>query len=59
MFQNFTGVLDLSGKGRAVLNVPKSAALVGLHIHNAFVTLAPAAPFGVASISNSISFEIR
>jgi len=59
LFQDYTGVLDLNGRGRAVLNVPKSTALIGLRIHNAFVTLAPAAPFGVASISNSIHFEIR
>ena len=58
IFSNYSGVLDSTGQGTAALNIPKETALVGYHIHSAFVTLDMSAPSNIKSISNTFSFVI-
>ena len=59
VFQGYAGVLDAQGGGQAALNVPALPALVGIALHSAFVTLNPAAPFGLEAISNRHAVTIR
>jgi beta-propeller repeat-containing protein len=58
IFQGYQGVLDNRGRGKANINIPNVAALVGLRLHTAFVTLDPLSPSGVRSISDTFSFTI-
>jgi len=58
VFLNYTGVLDASGKAKAQIKIPNLPALKGVRIHSAFITLNPAAPSGVSSISNTATFSI-
>jgi hypothetical protein len=59
IFDGYAGVLDYSGKGTARLNIPNVAALKGIKIHSAFVTLQASAPSGVSTISSTYSFDIQ
>ena len=58
IFSSYRGMLDGQGQASASIRIPGSPALVGLRIHTAFITLGPAAPFGIRSISNTFSFTI-
>jgi len=58
IFQGYQGVMDNRGRGKANINIPTVAALVGLRLHTAFVTLDPLSPSGVRSISDTYSFTI-
>jgi len=58
VFVNYSGVLDPAGKAQGFILIPNSAVLVGLRIHNAFVTLDPKSPFGLRSISGSETLAI-
>ena len=59
VFQDYSGYLDMAGKATARLNIPNAAALKGIKIYNAFMTLQASAPAGVASISNNFDFTIQ
>ena len=58
IFQNYTGTLDAAGTANAAFAIPNAAPWMGLTIHSAFLTLNPAAPLGIQSISNTDSFTI-
>ena len=58
IFSGFRGVFDAKGMAMAAIHIPNDPALIGLRIHTAFVTLDPAAPSGIRSISNAFSFTI-
>jgi hypothetical protein len=58
VFQGYAGSLDAQGEGKAKLAIPNIPTLKGIRIYTAFVTLLPAAPSGVSSISNSFLFTI-
>lgn len=59
IFSGYQGVLDSAGKASAAIHIPSSpAALVGNRVHTAFITYDPAAPSGIMSISNTLSFTI-
>lgn len=58
VFVDFSGKLDAAGKATARLKIPNHAALKGLRIYNAFVTLDVNAPFGVGLISSTERFSI-
>ena len=58
VFQDYSGNLDASGKGKARLNIPSLPELVGVRLHSAFLALLATAPSGVKSISNTFSFTI-
>lgn len=59
VFANYSGALDTSGRGKASLVIPNIAALKGLKIHTAFVTVGASAPSGISSISNTVAFTIQ
>ena len=59
VFQGYAGTLDGSGAGAAKILIPNNAALIGVRLHTAFVTLAASAPSGVKSISNTFTFTIQ
>ena len=56
IFQNFSGVLDASGKATAAINIPNFAALDQLRIYTAFVTIKVGAPSNIQTISNTFVF---
>jgi len=58
IFSGYSGVIDRSGQASASVRIPNSLALVGVRIYSAFVTLSPAAPSGIKSISNTFIFSI-
>lgn len=58
VFVGYAGVLDGAGAGVASLRVPPFAALSGQVIFTAFVTLDPAAPLGIRSVSNAVRLSI-
>jgi len=58
VFQGYAGAIGADGHAAAALALPPLPATVGLRIHTAFVTLDPAAPSGVRSISSTRSFTI-
>ena len=58
IFSGYQGVINSKGQANAAINIPNDPALIGLQIHTAFVTLDPAAPSGIRSISNTFSFSI-
>ncbi|MBN2490163.1 MAG: SBBP repeat-containing protein [Planctomycetes bacterium] len=58
IFGSYSGTLDMQGRGIATLQLPPWPLLIGLRIHTAFVTMSPAAPLGIQSISNPVSFSI-
>jgi len=58
IFSNYRGVIDSKGQARAAIHIPNIPALIGVRLHSAFVTLDPAAPSGIRSISNTFSFSV-
>jgi len=58
IFSGYRGVIDAKGQGQAAIHIPNLPALIGVRLHSAFVTLDPAAPSGVRSISNTFAFSI-
>jgi len=58
IFSGYRGVIDSMGQAQAAIHIPNVPALIGLRLHSAFVTLDPAAPSGIRSISNTFSFSI-
>jgi len=58
IFSGYRGVIDAKGQAQATIRIPNIPALIGLRLHSAFVTLDPAAPSGIRSISSTFSFSI-
>ena len=58
IFSGFRGLIDTKGQARATVHIPNIPSLIGIRLHTAFVTLDPAAPSGIRSISNTFSFSI-
>jgi hypothetical protein len=58
IFSGYRGILDSQGKAQAAVHIPSIPALIGVRLHSAFVTLDPAAPSGIRSISNTFRFSI-
>ncbi|MBN2491411.1 MAG: hypothetical protein JXQ29_11240 [Planctomycetes bacterium] len=58
VFSGYRGVLDGQGQAKAGINIPYAPTLIGLRLNTAFVTISPSAPFGIQSISNTVSFTI-
>jgi len=58
VFQAYRGILDAQGQAQAAIQIPSHAALIGIRIHSAFVTLDATAPGGIRSISGTYSFTI-
>jgi hypothetical protein len=58
IFSGYRGVIDSKGQAQATIHIPNQPALAGVRVHSAFVTLDPAAPSGVRSISDTFSFTI-
>jgi hypothetical protein len=58
IFSGYRGVIDAQGQAQATINIPNVTALIGTRLHTAFVSLDPAAPSGIRSISNADSFTI-
>jgi len=58
VFTGYRGVIDAKGQARAAIHIPGAPVLIGVRLHTAFVTLDPAAPSGIRSISNTFSFSI-
>jgi len=59
VFQNYVGLLDKTGAGKAKLDIPNIPALKGVRIYTAFVTLKASAPSGVSNVSNTFLFTIQ
>jgi beta-propeller repeat-containing protein len=49
----YSGTLDALGEGHGAMWIPEHPNMVGLKLHTAFITLDPAAPSGIKSISSS------
>jgi hypothetical protein len=58
IFQGYRGIINNKGQAQAAIHIPNVPALIGVRLHSAFVTLDPAAPSGIRSISNTFSFSI-
>jgi hypothetical protein len=58
-FAGYRGKIDTAGKASAAINLPAIAALHGITINSAFVTLSPSAPSGIHGISNTFAFVIQ
>jgi hypothetical protein len=58
IFAGYRGVIGSKGQAQAAIHIPNVSALMGVRLHSAFVTLDPAAPSGIRSISNTFSFSI-
>jgi len=59
VFEAYSGTLDSQGRGKARIRIPSVAALKGVRIHTAFVTLLATAPSGVSHICNTVMFTIQ
>jgi len=59
IFEAYAGNLDAQGKGKARIRIPSIAALKGVRIQTAFVTLLANAPSGVSHISDTAMFTIQ
>jgi hypothetical protein len=59
VFVNYANRLDANGRAQAQLNIPNVAALTGVPIHTAHVTLDPTASAGISAISETASFQIQ
>ena len=57
-FLDYRGTIGPDGRATASLVIPDLGEVIGLKIHTAFVTLDPAAPSGIKSISNTVDFTI-
>lgn len=53
VMNRFSGYLSARGEARAWMNIPNDPGLIGLAFHVAFVTLDPAQPFGIGTISEA------
>jgi hypothetical protein len=58
IFSGYSGMIDSQGQAQAAIYIPNAPALIGTHVHSAFVTLVPQAPSGITSISDTFSFVI-
>ncbi|MBN1461528.1 MAG: hypothetical protein JXA57_18520 [Armatimonadetes bacterium] len=58
IFQNYSGVLDTTGRGSARIVILNDPQLIGVRLHSAFLTIKSGLPFNVKSISNTFSFTI-
>jgi len=58
IFLNYSGKLDTSGKGTALVNLPNLGALVGITLYSAFVTMDSASPSGIKNISNGLGLKM-
>jgi beta-propeller repeat-containing protein len=58
VFRVYSGVVPSSGHATASIAVPNVPALSGITIHTAFVTLSPSAPWGINTVSNTLSVRI-
>ncbi|MBN1609569.1 MAG: SBBP repeat-containing protein, partial [Polyangiaceae bacterium] len=58
IFSGYRGMISATGQAQAAIHIPALAALIGVRLHTAFVTLHAAAPSGIKSISNTFSFSI-
>jgi hypothetical protein len=58
VFVNYAGVLDASGKAKAQILIPNNPVLTGIRVYSAFVTIDPAAPYGISNISNTATLSI-
>jgi hypothetical protein len=59
VFEAYAGRLDTTGNGLARLHLPNLAALKGVRLHTAFLTLSSTAPSGVANIADTFTFTIQ
>jgi len=60
MFHSFAGVLDASGRADAYIDIPGlRPGLVGARFFVAFVTLDPAQPAGIATISGAVPVFVQ
>jgi len=58
IFSGYRGVIDSQGRAKAAIHIPNLPALIGVRLHSASVTVDPAAPSGIRSISNTVSFSV-
>jgi hypothetical protein len=58
VFSGFSGVTDANGAAQALIAFPPIPQLAGFSFYVAFVTLSPAAPSGIANISNDHRISI-
>jgi len=58
IFSGYRGVIDAQGQAQAAIHIPNVPALIGVRLHSAFVTLDPAAPSGIRSISDTFTFSV-
>ena len=58
IFTNYRGTLDQRGQAAPAIHFPNLPALIGTRIHTAFLTLDPAAPSGIRSISDTLTFSV-
>lgn len=58
IFKNYSGFLDAGGMARADIVIPNIAALVGVRLNSAFLTLKQGEPWGIKSISNTFTFSV-
>lgn len=59
IFSSYAGTMSASGTATASLNIPALPALMGVNVNTAFVALAPSAPNGVLTISNTNRTELQ
>jgi len=58
VFQNYTGILDGSGRATATLVLLPFPALKGVILHHAFLVIDPTKPFSIGTISNGLPVVI-
>ena len=58
VFVGYAGTVSAGGLAQARVQLPQVAALIGLTVQSAFVTLHAPSPFGVKSVSNPFSFKV-
>jgi hypothetical protein len=58
IFKGYRGTLDQRGQAAATIHIPNASALVGTRIHTAFVTMDPKAPWGIRSISPTVTITV-
>jgi hypothetical protein len=58
IFQRYSAALGASGQGVADIVIPEWAALVGVRLHSAFVTLKAGEPSNIKDVSNTFTFTI-
>jgi len=57
-FNGYAGNLDGQGEAKGSIRLPNSAALIGLELYTAFVTIDGAAPSGIRTISSAYRMTI-